>query len=286
MNVARAGDWSASRRGRWWCLDHAAAGRIVLSVGIHPDRAFVGDTHGPAWVFRNPGHSRSRRFELESGSRTSRVEWMNSIRRIVAATAVWALAVTAVADDIEDLAGAPGAETVYVRLPPGQTTYGGPLRMTDHHGRPFDVERLRGRYALLYFGYTDCPDVCPMTLVRVSRAIAALGARGEGIVPVFVNVDPVLASDMEGAIDRLAAYVGFFDPRMIGLTGDRAQIERVKDDFEVYFAASGEGANRRISHSSNLYLLDPGTEVIAYLHHGVDAEDLAEVLDHLVDEVD
>ncbi len=201
---------------------------------------------------------------------------------IVSVLAMLAGAATATVAGGDDLAGSPGAETVYVRLPPGQQTYGGALDMTDHRGKSFSVERLRGRYALLYFGYTDCPDVCPMTLVRVARAMAALDERSADVVPVFVNVDPLLASDVDGAIERLAAYVGFFHPRMIGLTGDTGQIERIKADFDVYFAAAGEGATRKISHSSNLYLLDPVGAVVGYMPPGIEADALAEVLGHLM----
>jgi len=161
----------------------------------------------------------------------------------------------------------------YPQLPPGQSAFGGPFQLIDHHGQVFTDKDLRGTYALLYFGYTDCPDACPTTLLLVAEALKKLDAQSDRIRPVFVNVDPKVTST-----ERLAGYVAFFHPRLLGLTGTPEQIEQVKKAYRVYFADAMLDGERVISHTSYLFLLAPDGNVLTYFRPGMEAEDLARAL--------
>src|SRR5215467_7637524 len=99
---------------------------------------------------------------------------------------------------------------------------GGPFALTDHNGlRPTDAY-FRGKWLLVYFGYLFCPDICPTDLQAISAAVDGLGASGHMIQPVFITLDP--ERDSTG---RLASYVASFHPRLIGLTGELAQVAAV-----------------------------------------------------------
>jgi protein SCO1/2 len=101
----------------------------------------------------------------------------------------------------------------------GTPRIGGPFQLVDQHGRPFSDADLRGRPALIFFGYTQCPDVCPTTLLKLTEALDILGADGAAIQPVFITVDP-----LRDTPEVVADYVANFHPRLIGLTGTRTQI--------------------------------------------------------------
>ncbi len=117
----------------------------------------------------------------------------------------WLLAVCLIATSLPLEAGAADA---------AQQTIGGDFSLTDHQGQPFALHDLRGKVVLLSFGYTYCPDVCPLNLSLSAQVIASLGERGRDVIPVFVSLDPKRDSP-----EVLARYVRYFHPAMIGLTG-------------------------------------------------------------------
>lgn len=126
--------------------------------------------------------------------------------------------------------------------------------LTDHTGAPFGLDDLRGRVALVFFGFTHCPDICPTTLADFKQVKTQLGSATDEVAFVFVSVD--------GARDtpeRLAAYVRAFDPDFIGLTGDDAVLRPVAADFGVYYQAhapaSGSG-NYLVDHTASVFALD------------------------------
>lgn len=138
---------------------------------------------------------------------------------------------------------------------------GGPYTLTDQNGKPRSDRDFRGRWMLLYFGYTYCPDVCPTTLAKVASALQKLGPAAEKIAPVFITIDP--ARDTPSV---LKTYLAQFDPRFVGLTGTEAQIAKVAHSYRVYFAKHPlDGGNYAMDHSSVIYLIDPnGNFVKAY----------------------
>lgn len=178
------------------------------------------------------------------------------------------------------LSGSPGSPAVAAA--PGETalpsgvTLGGTFTLMDQSGRAVTNRDLRGRWSLLYFGYTSCPDVCPTELQTMAEALDSLGPNLAGHVqPVFVTVDPERDTP-----ERLADYVKLFHPRLMGLTGTPAQVAQAARAYRVYYAKArpGDGDAYLMDHSSFVYLLDPEGAVRALFRPGTTADDLAAAL--------
>ena len=132
---------------------------------------------------------------------------------------------------------------------------GGPFTLTDGAGRTVTDQTFRGKYMLVYFGYTFCPDVCPTTLNDVAQAIDKLGPAADKLRPLFITVDP--ARDTP---DVMRQYAAAFSPKLTGLTGTAAQIATVAKEYRVYYAPHKTGPNPgdyTMDHSSILYVMDP-----------------------------
>jgi protein SCO1 len=132
---------------------------------------------------------------------------------------------------------------------------GGPFTLLDGDGKSVSDTAFRGRYMLVYFGYTYCPDVCPTTLTTVAQVIDKLGAVGSRVQPIFITVDP--QRDTPAVMKQ---YVGAFSPRLVGLTGSSDAIANVAREYKVYYAinhAAGDNGAYTVDHSSILYLVGP-----------------------------
>ena len=131
---------------------------------------------------------------------------------------------------------------------------GGPFRLTDQDGRVVDQRLLLGRWSVVYFGYTFCPDVCPATLTALAAAQSRIGADAKRLQIVFVTVDP--ARDTPA---QLRAWLGgpSFPRGVIGLTGSSAEIAQVARQYGVYFRRAGAGRDYAVDHTSVLYLMNP-----------------------------
>ena len=165
---------------------------------------------------------------------------------------------------------APGTVSV-----PAGVAIGGPFHLTDDKGHTVTQADYRGRWMLVFFGYTNCPDECPLTLQKMAVALNKLGPLADKIAPLFITVDP--ARDTPA---RLASYLANFDPRIIGLTGSATQIAEAAKAYRVYYAAARheESGADLVSHSTFLYLMDPTGKFIALLPSDVDADTLAATL--------
>ena len=125
--------------------------------------------------------------------------------------------------------------------------------LTAHDGRQVSEQDFRGRYILIQFGYTQCPDVCSMELVLLAEVLDGLGAEAEKVQPLFISFDPARDS-----ADVLADYVGNFHPAIIGLTGAKTEIARILDAFGVIRTKEEEEDNDyTFAHSAHTYLLGP-----------------------------
>jgi protein SCO1/2 len=145
-----------------------------------------------------------------------------------------------------------------------------PLRLTDQDGRPFDLASLRGRPALVYFGYTHCPDICPATLADVRDALALVP---EPVGVVFVTVDP--ARDDEAAMKQ---YVGYFGDGFVGLTGSKAEIAAAAAEWGVSYTRldTGSAAGYAMAHTTETYLVDADGMLRHHLFFGASPELIAE----------
>ena len=145
----------------------------------------------------------------------------------------------------------------------GGPEIGGGFSLVDQHGRPFTDKALRGKPALIFFGFTYCPEVCPTTLTRMSGWLRALGHDADKINIVFVSIDPERDTPTQ-----LATYLTAFDPRIVGLTGSVAAVDKVADEYRVYHRKVPlAGGGYTMDHSAVIYTLDKAgavTGVIAY----------------------
>ena len=146
-------------------------------------------------------------------------------------------------------------------VPPSHAlTIGGPFTLTTPDGATVTDQTFRGKWLLVYFGYTSCPDSCPTALADMSAALAALGPDAVKLQPLFITVDP--AHDTPKAV---AAYVASFDARIIGLTGTQAAIDAVTQAYGSYAAPHRTDAASRVDrpasglldHSVYIYLMNP-----------------------------
>lgn len=143
---------------------------------------------------------------------------------------------------------------------------GGPFTLTDQNGRRITDAAFAGRYRIVYFGYTFCPDVCPLDMQTVGAAMRLLDASDPGLsaklVPIFISVDP--ARDTPAV---LKAFVAAFYPRMVGLTGTDAEIAAVAKAYAVYYqkAPPSPGGGYMVAHSRVGYLMGPNGAPVALL---------------------
>lgn len=134
----------------------------------------------------------------------------------------------------------------------------GDFSLVDHTGKRVMDEDYRGKWLLVFFGFTNCPDVCPTTLNEVSLVMDALGQDGNKVLPLFITVDPERDTP-----EAMAEYVAAFHPRIVGLTGTPEQIRQAAGAFKAYYAkATQEGApdGYTMNHSAFMYLINPEGE--------------------------
>ena len=159
----------------------------------------------------------------------------------------------------------------------GTPLIGGPFTLVNGDGKTVTDSDFRGKWMLIYFGYTFCPDVCPTALSTVTGAMDKLPpAQADKITPMFITVDP--ARDTPEVVK---GYAEAFHPRMVGLTGSAEQIDAVKKAYKVYgqrAKATGKGdddATYTVDHSSILYLIGPDGRFAAHFPHGTTVDQLA-----------
>jgi cytochrome oxidase Cu insertion factor (SCO1/SenC/PrrC family) len=160
----------------------------------------------------------------------------------------------------------------------GKADVGGPFRLTDQTGKTVSDADFRGRYMLIYFGYSFCPDVCPTTLSVIAQALDKLGNDGKRIVPVFITIDPERDTPKV-----LTDYMKAFGANFVGLTGSAAEIKEVEKKYRVYAVKKPVDPNNPkrgygMDHSSVLYLMGPDGKLVTFYDEAIPAEDLAKDL--------
>jgi protein SCO1/2 len=162
----------------------------------------------------------------------------------------------------------------------GQALIGGAFTLTDHNGKRVTAEDFRGRYMLVFFGFTFCPDVCPSALQVVSAALDKLGAKADRFVPVLITVDPGRDTPAQ-----LAGYVQSFHPRMVGLTGSQAEIDAVVKAYRVFVRRVDDpksSAGYSFDHTSLIYVMGPDGTYRTHFSHTTNVDAMAERLARLL----
>jgi len=146
------------------------------------------------------------------------------------------------------------------------------FELTDHRGMLRTQEDFTGRWMLVFFGFTNCPDICPTTLAEVAAVMDGLGEDANRVQPLFISVDP--ERDTPAA---LADFVPRFDAGIIGLAGTPEQIERTADNFHIFYEKPEEAASQgsyAVGHSSQLFLFDPSGGYVKAWQYGTPAEEI------------
>jgi cytochrome oxidase Cu insertion factor (SCO1/SenC/PrrC family) len=150
---------------------------------------------------------------------------------------------------------------------------GGQYTLTDEDGQPTTPERFAGRYQLVFFGFTNCPDICPTTLTTISQLMQQVDAEGEHITPVFISVD---SGDAPAA---MKVYLTNFHPAIVGLTGTPEQIKQAAAAYKVYYAKVEQPESSlgyTMDHSAYVFFMDENNRYLTHFSHDASAETMAQ----------
>ncbi|MBI5898962.1 MAG: SCO family protein [Rhodocyclales bacterium] len=155
---------------------------------------------------------------------------------------------------------------------PRSMALGGDFELTDVQGKPFRLADHRGKVILLYFGYTGCPDACPADLLLYRELLARLGPRKDGVLPLFISVDPARDTPRQ-----LADYVRHFSPDILALTGSEQRLLRVARAYGASFRYVGrerDTATYTVDHTISIFLLDPRGRLAGVIPFGTPLEEV------------
>ena len=147
------------------------------------------------------------------------------------------------------------------RVVEGTAAIGGSFKLVDQKNNLVTSESLKGKFTLVYFGFTNCPDICPLTLATMTQALSMAGPVADDVLPLFITVDPE-----RDTVTVMADYVANFHPRFLGLTGTLDQVRAATSAYRVYFkkAKVVSPEDYMVDHSGSVYLMD---QTGAYMTH-------------------
>ena len=158
----------------------------------------------------------------------------------------------------------------------GKALIGGPFALTDQNGKTVTDQDFRGRFMLVFFGFTHCPDICPAELQVMSRSLDALGPKAEEVVPIFITLDPERDTP-----EVMGAYVKNFGARFLGLTGSPEAIAAVAKAYRIAYSKFQEdpaSSDYSIDHSALGYLMGKDGEYVTHFAYGTPPDKMAEGL--------
>jgi protein SCO1/2 len=149
--------------------------------------------------------------------------------------------------------------------------FGRELNLTDHNGRPRTLADFRGKVVVIFFGFAQCPDVCPTTLAELAMVARELGSDAERMQVLFVTVDPE-----RDTAEVLRQYVPSFDPRFLGLYGDAEATARAAKEFKIFYQKqpAKDTANYSVDHSAGTYIIDQHGRLRLFARHAAGAQAL------------
>jgi protein SCO1 len=157
--------------------------------------------------------------------------------------------------------------------------WGKDFALTDHHGKRRHLGDFKGRVVVMFFGYTQCPDVCPTTMGSMRELMAKLGPDAERVQVLFVTVDPERDTPQ-----LLAQYVPAFHPSFLGLYGDAATTEATAKEFKIFYhkQPGSTPSAYTVDHTAGSYLFDPRGRLRLYVRHGETPERMAQDIKRLL----
>lgn len=162
----------------------------------------------------------------------------------------------------------------------GTALIGGPFSLVGTDGKPVTDRDFRGRYMLIFFGFTHCPDICPAELQVTAQALDQLGDKAKKVVPIFITLDPERDTP-----EAMANYVKSFGPNFVGLTGSPEAIAAAAKAYRVSYAKvenKNSPGDYSVDHSALVYLMDPEGRYVTHFSYGLSAEQMAEKLGKLL----
>ncbi len=159
----------------------------------------------------------------------------------------------------------------------GKAAIGGPFTLVSETGETVTEKDFAGKFLLIYFGYTYCPDVCPTGLTAMAMAMDDLTAEQQAnLVPLFISVDPE-----RDTVEAMRDYTAAFHPDLIGLTGSPEQVAAAAKEYKVYYAKAEQGADAEdylVDHTAITYLMGPDGAFLTHFSHGTAPEKMAETI--------
>lgn len=167
----------------------------------------------------------------------------------------------------------------FVNTDISEADYARDFALTDHAGKPRTMADFRGKAVVIFFGYTQCPDVCPTTMTGMAEAMKLLGGDAAKVQVLFVTVDPERDTQQ-----LLAQYVPVFNPSFLGLYADAQTIARTAQEFRVFYKKQpgSTPTTYTVDHSAGSYVYDPQGRLRLYIKHGEKPEVIAKDLKLLV----
>ena len=162
----------------------------------------------------------------------------------------------------------------------GSTAFGKDFSLLDPDGKVRTLADFKGKVVVMFFGYTQCPDICPTTLTEMQQVMTLLGSQSDKVQVLFVTVDPE-----RDTAEILKQYVPAFDPRFLGLRpADEAALEKVAKDFKIYYkkVPGAKPGSYTMDHSAGSYAFDPEGRLRLYIKHAQGPETLAHDLKELL----
>jgi protein SCO1 len=159
-------------------------------------------------------------------------------------------------------------------------TVGGSFALMAPDGKAVTDQTYRGKWLLVYFGYTSCPNTCPTALLEIAKALETLGPDAAELQPIFITVDP-----QRDTLEVIAEYTQSFDPRIIGLVGNSQQTAAVAKEYGAYYVRHNTGPGAEdyvIDHSSYLYLMDPSEQFVRAFDADTPGESIGDALRQLM----
>ncbi len=190
---------------------------------------------------------------------------------LVAALSAIALAAIIYWHQIENTNSGPAPKVGFLPI----VDIGGPFTLTDHNGSRITEKSFPGKFLLITFGYTFCPDICPTGLATITAALERLGKTADSIQPLFISVDP----DRDTP-DALATYITHFHPKMVGLTGNKDEIDAVTKTYRVLrqVVNQDDASEYLLNHTTFFYLVDPSGKIARIFRHATSVSALAEAI--------
>jgi protein SCO1/2 len=161
--------------------------------------------------------------------------------------------------------GAPGSKLDFTNTDLTGLSYAQGFSLNDHTGKPVTLDSYKGKVLVVFFGYTQCPDVCPTTMAEMAGVMKELGPQADQVQVLFITLDP--ARDTK---ELLAQYAPTFDPRFVGLYGTPEQTAQVAKEFKViYNKVEGKTPDSyTIEHTAGSYVFDKNGKIRLFLRHG------------------